>query len=243
MDRRREAWCLRLSGWTYKAIGEKLGVSQMTVHADCKIAQEHFEELALRQEIVREGLMQIHGKLNGMLMQTLQKQLEEGQLVTELDKHGNIVKITRKNWPNTQLAGELGRNLQRMAALAGLDTAPVEGGSSSNTTIVLSQPNDGVSFEDRWKNAAPTAGAVDVSATSANDDGNATPALESAAGSESTALDVTALASPADAAEAPSVATDAAERSERPVEADHAPVDAAAQQSPPELPEPPVELL
>lgn len=199
MDRRRETYALRLAGHSYRSIAEKLNVSVGTAHEDCKIAEEHFSDLALRQEIVREGLMALHGKLNGMLIQTLQRQLEEGQLVTELDRDGNIVKITRKNYPAPQIAAELGRNLQRMAGLAGLDTAPVEGGSSSNTTIVLSQPSDAVSFQDRWKTAAPaTAGAVDVSATSASDEPSHAPSLESAAPCNSEVLDVTVTTAPAD---------------------------------------------
>ena len=168
---------MRVSGCSYFQIAKTLGVGIATAHKDCQIAQEQFGEMALQPEVVREGLMALHGKLNGALLQSLLQQMNEGQVVSELDKNGDVVKATRKNWPNPQIAAELGRNLQRMAGLAGLDTAPVDGGSQSHTTIVLSQPNDGVSFEDRWKNAAVNAEACDVSAASAEDAANDSPAF------------------------------------------------------------------
>ncbi len=144
---------MRVSGCSYRQIAERLGVSVFTAHKDCKIAEEQFGEIALQPEVVREGLMALHGKLNGLLLQSLLRQAEEGQIVSELNEKGEVVKATRKNWPAPQIAAELGRNLQRMAGLAGLDTAQVDGGSQTTTTIVLQAPADGPSFEAKWARA------------------------------------------------------------------------------------------
>jgi hypothetical protein len=165
IDRRREAWSMRVSGCSYKQIALTLGVGIATAHKDCQIAEEQFGEIALQPEVVREGLMALHGKLNGALLATLLRQMEDGQIVSELNEKGEVVKATRRNWPAPQIAAELGRNLQRLAGLAGLDTAPVDGGSQTNTTIVLQAPSDGPSFQSRYEDAQ--AATVDATAVEA----------------------------------------------------------------------------
>jgi hypothetical protein len=165
IDRRREAWSMRISGCSYAQIAKTLGVGIATAHKDCQIAEEQFGEIALQPEVVREGLMALHGKLNGALLASLMRQMEDGQIVSQLNEKGEVVSATRKNWPAPQIAAELGRNLQRMAGLAGLDTAPVDGGSQTNTTIVLQAPADGPSFQSRYEDAQ--AATVDATAVEA----------------------------------------------------------------------------
>jgi hypothetical protein len=167
IDRRREAWSMRVSGCSYKQIALTLGVGIATAHKDCQIAEEQFGEIALQPEVVREGLMALHGKLNGALLASLLRQMEDGQIVSELNDKGEVVRATRKNWPAPQIAAELGRNLQRMAGLAGLDTAPIDGGSQTNTTIVLQAPADGPSFEAKWARAEDQQPAIDATAVEA----------------------------------------------------------------------------
>jgi hypothetical protein len=167
IDRRREAWSMRISGCSYAQIAKTLGVGIATAHKDCQIAEEQFGEIALQPEVVREGLMALHGKLNGALLASLMRQMEDGQIVSQLNEKGEVVSATRKNWPAPQIAAELGRNLQRMAGLAGLDTAPVDGGSQTNTTIVLQAPADGASFEAKWARAEDQSPAIDATAVEA----------------------------------------------------------------------------
>jgi hypothetical protein len=93
--------------------------------------------------------------------------MEDGQIVSELNEKGEVVRATRKNWPAPQIAAELGRNLQRMAGLAGLDTAPIDGGSQTNTTILLQAPADGASFEAKWARAEDQQPAIDATAAEA----------------------------------------------------------------------------
>ena len=158
---------MRVSGCSYKQIALTLGVGIATAHKDCQIAEEQFGEIALQPEVVREGLMALHGKLNGALLASLMRQMEDGQIVSELNEKGEVIKATRKNWPAPQIAAELGRNLQRMAGLAGLDTAPVDGGSQANTTILLQAPADGPSFEAKWARAEDQQPAIDTTAAEA----------------------------------------------------------------------------
>jgi len=158
---------MRISGCSYRQIAETLGVSVFTAHKDCHIAEEQFGEIALQPEVVREGLMALHGKLNGALLASLLRQMEDGQIVSQLNEKGEVVSSTRKNWPAPQIAAELGRNLARMAGLAGLDTAPVDGGSQTNTTIVLQAPADGASFEAKWARAEDQSPAFDATTVEA----------------------------------------------------------------------------
>lgn len=158
---------MRVSGFSYAQIAKTLGVGIATAHKDCQIAEEQFGEIALQPEVVREGLMALHGKLNGALLASLLRQMEDGQIVSQLNEKGEVVSATRKNWPAPQIAAELGRNLQRMAGLAGLDTAPVDGGSQTNTTIVLQAPADGPSFEAKWARAEDQQPAIDATTVEA----------------------------------------------------------------------------
>jgi len=167
IDRRREAWSMRISGCSYKQIALTLGVGIATAHKDCQIAEEQFGEIALQPEVVREGLMALHGKLNGALLASLLRQMEDGQIISQLNEKGEVLSATRKNWPAPQIAAELGRNLARMAGLAGLDTAPVDGGSQTNTTIVLQAPADGASFEAKWARAEDQSPAFDATTVEA----------------------------------------------------------------------------
>jgi DNA-binding CsgD family transcriptional regulator len=80
IDRRREAWSMRVSGCSYAQIAKTLGVGIATAHKDCQIAEEQFGEIALQPEVVREGLMALHGKLNGALLSTLYARWKMGRL-------------------------------------------------------------------------------------------------------------------------------------------------------------------
>ncbi len=160
IDRRREAWALRAKGLSFRGIAEIQGTSLNTAWIDCKRAEEEFGELTTDPEILREGLLQLHQQISGLLMDDLTRQAETGQVTTEIDEQGRRTTTTRR-WMNPQLAAEASRNLQRMAGLMGLSDGPVDGGSQQSTTVVMvSPPADGASFEAKY--AAP---AVDITGT------------------------------------------------------------------------------
>ena len=157
IDRRREAWGLRARGLSFRGIAEIQGTSPNTAWLDCKRAEEEFGQLNTDPEILREGLLQLHQQISGMLIEDLTRQAETGQVTTEIDDQGRRTTTTRR-WLNPQLAAEASRNLTRMAGLMGLSDTPADGGSQQSTTVVMvSPPADGASFEAKY--AAP---AVDV---------------------------------------------------------------------------------
>jgi hypothetical protein len=157
IDRRREAWGLRAKGLSFRGIAEIQGTSLTTAYVDCKRAEEEFGQLNTDPEILREGILQLHQQISGMLIEDLTRQAEAGQVTTEIDDQGRRTTTTRR-WLNPQLAAEASRNLQRMAGLMGLSDGPVDGGSQQTTTVVMvSPPADGASFEAKY--ASP---AVDV---------------------------------------------------------------------------------
>ena len=157
IDRRREAWGLRARGLSFRGIAEIQGTSPNTAWLDCKRAEEEFGQLNTDPEILREGLLQLHQQISGMLIEDLTRQAETGQVTTEIDDQGRRTTTTRR-WLNPQLAAEASRNLTRMAGLMGLSDGPLDGGSQQSTTVVMvSPPADGASFEAKC--ASP---AVDV---------------------------------------------------------------------------------
>ena len=162
IDRRREAWGLRARGLSFRGIAEIQGTSPTTAYLDCKRAEEEFGQLTTDPDILREGLLQLHQQISGMLMDDLTRQADSGQVTTEIDDQGRRTTTTRR-WMNPQLAAEASRNLQRMAGLMGLSDGPVDGGSQQSTTVVMvSPPSDGASFEAKY--ASP---AVDVASSPA----------------------------------------------------------------------------
>ena len=136
VDRRREAWGLRARGLSFRGIAEIQGTSPTTAYLDCKRAEESFGELNTDPDILREGLLQLHQQISGLLMEDLTRQAETGQVTTEIDSEGRRTTTTRR-WMNPQLAAEASRNLQRMAGLMGLSDGPVDGGSQQSTTVVM----------------------------------------------------------------------------------------------------------
>ena len=133
-----------------------------------QVAEEEWGKLATDPVMLREGLLALHGQVSGALMESLQEQVENGQVTEYSDNRGGYTKTVRK-WPNPQIAAEVSRNLARMAALMGLaDGGGIDGaaGAQQQTNVVIvSPPSDGGSFEAKYgtgamvdmPSAAPTA--------------------------------------------------------------------------------------
>jgi hypothetical protein len=149
IDRQRETWALRARGYSYRQIAETMGCTPATALRRTRRAEETWGELSTDRDVLREGLLQLHSQLNGMLMQNLEHQLVHGQQTTETNARGESTTVTR-NWVNPQVAAELGRNLSRIGQLMGLtDGAGIDGaGAAATSTVVfVSPPTDGASFE------------------------------------------------------------------------------------------------
>ena len=122
-----------------------------------QVAEEEWGKLATDPAQLREGLLALHGQVSGALMESLQEQVENGQVTEYSDNRGGFTKTVRK-WPNPQIAAEVSRNLARMAALMGLaDGAGIDGaaGAQQQTNVVIvSPPADGGSFEAKYGTGA-----------------------------------------------------------------------------------------
>ncbi len=164
LDRMQEVWALRTRGYSFRAIGEKLGIHWTTAWRDCQEPQNGMK-LMDDASIARTQLLQGHRILMDHLMSEIEDQRLNGQRIVERDANGNE-KVTIKPL-NHQMVAEAGRCLDRAARLLGLLDGPIDGsGSTTNTTIVLTSPSDGASFEQKWANADA---AVDVTAHSATE--------------------------------------------------------------------------
>lgn len=160
LDRRREVWGLRAKGLSIRAIAEEMGIPRTTAWADLQRAEAEWGEIATDPAVLREGLLQLHTQINGLLFQQMQQQAEHGQVTVEVDGQGRRTTTTRQ-WINPQIAAEASRNLVRLAGLMGLSEQNADGGGGGqNTTVVMvSPPADGASFEARYSQAP----AIDVS--------------------------------------------------------------------------------
>jgi hypothetical protein len=170
LDRMQEVWALRVRGYSFRAIGQQIGVSHHTAWRDC---QEPPDNLALMddQSIARAQLLQGHRLLMDALMAEIEQQRQNGCITKEVLPDGSTkTKITR---PDGRLIGEAGRCLDRAARLLGLLDGPLEGepggNGTTNTSIVLVAPGAAAEFGARAealaaaRAAEPTA--IDVQAT------------------------------------------------------------------------------
>lgn len=157
IDRRRETWALRAKGLSYRQIAEITGVSRQTAFQDMQVAEKEWGELATDPAQLREGLLALHGQVSGALMESLQQQVENGQVTEYSDNRGGYTKTVRK-WPNPQIAAEISRNLARMASLMGLaDGAGIDGAGAAQqqtNVVIVSPPSDGGSFEAKYGTGA-----------------------------------------------------------------------------------------
>lgn len=164
MDLKAEAWSLRVRGWSFRAIGKEMGVCPATAWRYCQDPEGGLAKID-GDQVVRQQILQGHRMLLDHLVGEIEEQRLNGQRIIERDANGNE-KVTIKPL-NHQMVAEAGRCLDRAARLLGLLDGPIDGsGSTTNTTIVLTSPSDGASFEQKWANADA---AVDVTAHSATE--------------------------------------------------------------------------
>jgi hypothetical protein len=162
-----EVWALRTRGYSFRAIGQQLGISHHTAWRDCREAPDN---LALMddQSIARAQLLQGHRLLMDALMAEIESQRQNGCITEEILPNGDRkTKITR---PDGRLIGEAGRCLDRAARLLGLLDGPLEGepggNGGGNTTINLISPGSAAEFGQRAQELAAArteAAPIDVS--------------------------------------------------------------------------------
>ncbi|WP_156796659.1 hypothetical protein [Cyanobium sp. PCC 7001] len=159
MDRMQSVWALRMRGYSFRAIAEQLGISQATAWRDCQAAPDGVP-LMDDTSIARSQLLNGHRILLNHLLSEVEEQRQNGQRIVQRGADGSE-SVTIKPM-DAKLIGEAGRCLDRAARLLGLLDGPIEGGGSTQqTTIVLSSPSDGPAFESRWSEAQAIAdGAV-----------------------------------------------------------------------------------
>lgn len=150
LDRMNEVWALRLRGYSFRAIGEKLGINHNTAWRDCREVQDNLT-LMDDQSIARAQLLQGHRLLMDALMHEIEQQRQNGCITEEVLPNGDVKrKITR---PDGRLIGEAGRCLDRAARLLGLLDGPLEGepggNGTQNTSIVLVNPGSAAEFGQR----------------------------------------------------------------------------------------------
>jgi hypothetical protein len=157
-DRRRAVWALRARGFSYRGIAEQLNLSHPSVAwNDCQRAEEEWGSIIDDPEVVRQQLLAVHTQVVGSLMQCLEKQAQQGQVTEARDADGQTVGYQVRHWISPQSAAEVGRSLQRIAALFGLGNAtdPDQAAAATSTTnVVLVQPGDAASFQQRSQELA-----------------------------------------------------------------------------------------
>ena len=175
IDRRREVWALRAQGLSFRQIGEKLSIPRQTAWEYLQKAEQEWGEVVTDPAVLKEGLIQLHAQINGVLMNQLAHQAEAGQVTVEVDGQGRRTTTTR-NWVNPQIAAEASRNLVRLAGLMGLSDQSAEGGNGAqnHTVIMVSPPADGATFEARYIQAP----SIDVDAAPAAPDSGLTTAAD-----------------------------------------------------------------
>lgn len=158
LDRMQEVWALRTRGYSFRAIAQQVGISPVTAWRDCQ-EPENGMKLMDDASIARAQILGGHRLLMDALMAEIEEQRKNGQRIEEIDHQGRKT-ITVKRL-NHQLVGEAGRCLDRAARLLGLLDGPIDGtGGTTNTTIVLTSPADGASFEAKYGQAPPTVDAT-----------------------------------------------------------------------------------
>ncbi len=174
IDRRRRVWALRAQGYSLREIGRQLDVSPWAVWRDCQRATEDWGSIVDDTGAIQQQLLAIHQLATGHLIRDLEQQATNGQRVTQLDADGQVLSTQVRSWLNPQTAAELGRTLERIARLMGLQdgtTADSSAPGTAITNIVLTSPSDGGSFE-QWASAAaaaPEPAAIEVSAAPAHE--------------------------------------------------------------------------
>jgi hypothetical protein len=151
----------QMSGLSIRAICDEFGLkSTNTVHAAIQRGKEHVKERGIDVEERRIQIDELFKDTLGMLAQQARHQFQHGTTITTTGPDGP----TTKHIPgiDTRLAGELSRSLHRWADFLGLCEAAPEQNVQA-TTVVLTQPSDGASFESRW--ATPEGQTVDATAT------------------------------------------------------------------------------
>jgi hypothetical protein len=164
---------------SYRAIAEKMSIPRQTAWEDLQKAEAEWGAIATDPAVLKEGLIQLHSQINGLLFEQLQDQAQNGQVTVEVDGQGRRSTTTR-NWINPQIAAEASRNLVRLAGLMGLSDQSAEGGNGAqnHTVIMVSPPADGATFEARYSQAP----SIDVDATAdAPDSGRTTANVDQAA--------------------------------------------------------------
>jgi hypothetical protein len=170
-DRRRAVWALRARGFSYRGIAEQLNLSHPSVAwNDCQRAEDEWGSIVDDPEVVRQQLLAVHTQVVGSLMQCLERQAQQGQVTEARDADGQTTGYQVRHWISPQSAAEVGRSLQRIAALFGLGNATdpdQAAAATSSTNIVLIQPGDGASFSARAQQLAEARqaepAAIDVS--------------------------------------------------------------------------------
>jgi len=150
----------QMAGLSIRAIADEFDIkSTQTVHAGIQRGREYVKERGIDVEERRIQIDELFRDTLGLLHQQVRQQFENGTTITTTGPDGRIT----KHIPgiDSRLAAELSRSLHRWADFLGLCEATPEQNVQA-TTIVLSAPADGASFEQRWASAD---GAVDVAAT------------------------------------------------------------------------------
>ncbi|MFM7548880.1 MAG: hypothetical protein ACKO8I_08390, partial [Cyanobacteriota bacterium] len=152
MDRMESVWALRVRGYSFRAIAEQLGISQVTAWRDCQAAPDGVP-LMDDVSIARSQLLNGHRILLNHLLSEVEEQRQNGQRIVQRNPDGRE-SVTIKPM-DAKLIGEAGRCLDRAARLLGLLDGPIEGGggSTQTTVIQLQSPVDGPGFEAKWARA------------------------------------------------------------------------------------------
>lgn len=148
LDRRREVWSLRAQGLSQRGIAEKLGITRHVAERDMKWCAQEWGNLEENSRAAVQGqCLEVLRKLARMTLGELERQADEGQVVTTTDHSGEVISKVIKTGLDPRVVAEAGRCVERAAKLMGITDGGIDAAGGPVTPIQINLPGPATGAE------------------------------------------------------------------------------------------------
>lgn len=148
LDRRREVWSLRARGYSQRGIAEKLGITRGIAEHDMTWCAKNWTDLEENTRLAVQGqCLEALRALSSMVIDELERQRDNGQIVTTTDGRGEVIQTVIKTGLDPRAVSEAGRCVERAAKLMGITDGGIDAAAGPVTPIQINLPGPSTGAE------------------------------------------------------------------------------------------------